>query len=275
MDKAPLPSGQPLDRVQPQQYCAYCGAQLVAEFYFCPNCATPYKGTESVLPRVLLARPTDGELIAKKAPHVWRIFWTYLAVIVGTAVFVILLFEYDRYDLWLLLQTAALFVTTCVFAVMHWPSLVVQFKRLGFLHPAAVAGILALGPLLAINYFYHGWLIEELGVERAVWVEQLRDLGLGTPTLVFFFCICPALLEEIAFRGLIQHWLHVAIPPLRAIVLASALFTVMHFTIISAPYIFLVGMVLGWTKWKTGSLYPSMAIHLAHNWLVLEFFRFE
>jgi membrane protease YdiL (CAAX protease family) len=82
----------------------------------------------------------------------------------------------------------------------------------------------------------------------------------------------PAVIEEIAFRGLVQHWLHAAISPFRAMVLASALFTALHFSVLSAPYLFALGMVLGWAKWKTGSLYPSMLIHLVHNLVVLEFF---
>ena len=52
----------------------------------------------------------------------------------------------------------------------------------------------------------------------------------------------------------------------------SFLFAAMHFSIASLPYLFLVGMLLGWVKWKTGSLYPSMLIHFLHNLIVIEFF---
>ena len=65
-----------------------------------------------------------------------------------------------------------------------------------------------------------------------------------------------------------------AIAPTRAIVLASALFMAMHLSVLSAPYLFALGLLLGWTKWKTGSLYPSMLVHFLHNLIVLEFFRF-
>ena len=37
----------------------------------------------------------------------------------------------------------------------------------------------------------------------------------------------------------------------------------------------LVGLLLGWVKWKTGSLYPSMLIHFLHNYIVLEYFEFQ
>jgi membrane protease YdiL (CAAX protease family) len=54
------------------------------------------------------------------------------------------------------------------------------------------------------------------------------------------------------------------------VIVASALFAGMHFSVISFPYLFLVGMLLGWTKWKTQSLYPSMLIHFLHNLIVIE-----
>jgi membrane protease YdiL (CAAX protease family) len=46
----------------------------------------------------------------------------------------------------------------------------------------------------------------------------------------------------------------------------------MHFSIVSFPYLFALGVLLGWTKWKTGSLYPSMLIHFLHNLVVIEYF---
>ncbi len=78
--------------------------------------------------------------------------------------------------------------------------------------------------------------------------------------------------EEIAFRGLVQHWLQIAIAPWKGLVLASALFMALHFSAISAPYLFAVGMLLGYVKQRTGSLYPSMLIHFLHNLVVITFF---
>ncbi|KKL19209.1 hypothetical protein LCGC14_2467800, partial [marine sediment metagenome] len=158
------------------------------------------------------------------------------------------------------------------FGALHFPALRVQLKRLGFLHPAAWVGLLALAPLLGINYVYHGWLTGLDGVADWNPVAKLRGAGMGEPALIFLFCVCPAVLEEVAFRGLVQHWLQAAIRPAKALLLASGLFMALHFSIVSAPYLFAVGMLLGWTKWKTGSLYPAMAIHFIHNLVVLELF---
>ncbi len=253
--------------------CAYCGAVLDENYYFCLSCATPYKSVESVLPPARPAPPTTGFLIAKKAPHVMPLFWTYVAVVVGTALFSFFVFGERQLELVLIFQTLAVFVTTCVFAKIHWSSLMVQFRRFGFLKKEAVLGLMALVPLLAVNYYiYHSWLVDGWGVKETLPILRLRDSGLGEPALILLFCVFPAVTEEIAFRGLVQHWLQIAVSPFYATALASLLFTALHFSVFSAPYIFVLGMVLGWVKRETNSLYPSMAMHFLHNLVVIDFF---
>lgn len=271
MENPLIPAQQPLAAPQPARVCAYCGARLNPQFYFCTTCATPYKSHQSVLSPVAVATPTDEFLIQQKAPHVWPLFWTYLAVVLGTSILGYFAFGESRPDLTVILSTAALFIATCVFAATHWPSLAAQFKRFGFFHWAAWAGLAALVPLLAINFLYHNW-VRSVMDQRSL-SDRLAEVGLSDATVIFFFCVCPAILEEVAFRGLVQHWLQVALRPWKAIVVASALFTALHFSVVSFPYLFAVGMVLGWAKWKTGSLYPSILIHFLHNFVVLELFR--
>lgn len=250
--------------------CGYCGAPLDPRFYFCLSCATPYTHADSVLPRMPPPRLTDGMRIAARAPMVAPLFWTYLSVLVGTYVLSWILFAEDRPDLHLFLADGAILVTTCVFAVLYWPSLKPQLKRIGFDHVAAWLGLSLLVPALWINGVYHSWLGEEMGVPVDDLVTRLHELGLGREAMIFLFCLAPAVTEEIAFRGLVQHWLERAIRPMNAIILASALFTALHFTILSFPYIFALGALLGAVKWKTQSLYPSIVMHFVHNLFVIE-----
>jgi uncharacterized protein len=254
--------------------CHYCGAPLSQFFYFCLACGTPFKAINSVVaplrPRVL----TDGELVERKAPHVHALFWSYFGVLIGVTFFSIFFFRENREDLHLLIGDAALLVLTCVWGWIYRVALKAQFGVFGFNRSAAYIGLAILVPLLAINFGYHTWLESLLNRDGDEgMLDDLRKTGIGEAILIVSFCVMPAVVEEIAFRGLIQHWLQVAIRPRNAIIYASFLFTVMHLSILSFPYLFAVGVLLGWTKWKTRSLYPSMLIHFLHNFVVIEYFE--
>jgi membrane protease YdiL (CAAX protease family) len=247
------------------RYCNYCGSPLNHAFYFCTSCSTPYKHPETVLPGVMTPYVSDGTRIALRAPAAMRVFWTYFAVVLGSAV--VAAYAFDPADIGgrLILGTVAIAVTTCIVAAIYWRSLAVQLKRVGFDSPWAWFGLAMLMPMLGLNYLYHHLFLQSLGPVQLITMPDWSQLGLLT-----VFCIFPAISEELAFRGLLQHWMQAALTPMRAVVIASALFAGMHFSIISFPYLFCVGMLLGWTKLKTGSLYPSMPIHFLHNLAVIE-----
>jgi uncharacterized protein len=249
------------------RYCDYCGSPLNRSFYFCTSCSTPYKHSETVLPAVALPYVGEGTSISRKAPAAMQVFWTYFAVVLGAGIVGQFAFDPSDISSRIILGTVAIAVTTCIVAAIYWRSLAVQLKRVGFDSPWAYAGLGLLAPLLGLNYLYHVVFVQSLGHVDLMRTPQWSQWGLIT-----VFCVFPAISEELAFRGLLQHWIQAALSPMRAVVVASALFAGMHFSVISFPYLFLVGMLLGWTKLKTGSLYPSMLIHFLHNLVVIELF---
>ncbi|MFW6132876.1 MAG: type II CAAX prenyl endopeptidase Rce1 family protein [Planctomycetota bacterium] len=258
------------DLGEAQRRCRYCGAPLVVGFYFCLACGTPYKPVDSVLPPSRPIRPTEGMLIERKAPRVWTLFWTYFGVVLFGAIAAYFLFG-DRPLAQIYFLNALMVALTSVWAALHWRGLLVQLKRVGLVCWETVGGLLALAGLLAVNYAYHGWLEELFGNGESM-IDRLREAGASHAVLVVSFCVIPAIVEEIAFRGLLQHWLHTAVRPITALLLASALFALLHFSVVSSWYLFAVGMLLGALRWRTGSLYPSMLVHFLHNLVVLEMF---
>lgn len=249
--------------------CRYCGAEHNPFFYFCTACATPWRDIESV---VLPASPpvlSEGERIRNQAPSVEPLFWTYLGVVLCASIVAEIAFQESRPDLKFLFVCTCLFVATGVFAAVYRQTLVAQLRRVGFDRPWAWGCLAILAPALLVNHLYHG-LLFRAGAEDAMPLARLRAAGLSEGALVVLFCVYPAVTEEIAFRGLLQHWLQVAIRPERALALSAFLFAALHFSILSLPYLFGIGLLLGFAKWKTGSLYPSMLIHFLHNLAAIE-----
>ena len=120
-----------------------------------------------------------------------------------------------------------------------------------------------------MNFVYHFVILDSLFENLGIGDRDYREIFPSFAGLVLFVCIIPGIMEEVAFRGLIQHWFHAVVSPSKAIIVASAMFAAAHFSPISAPYLFAVGLLLGWLRWKTGSLYPSMIIHFLHNFAVI------
>ncbi|MBW8015375.1 MAG: CPBP family intramembrane metalloprotease [Planctomycetes bacterium] len=258
--------------IQQLQHCSYCGASLNFSFYFCVSCATPYKSIANVVSPYIPPQLTESELIRTKAPNVWRVFWTYAIVLFFVLIFAVSMgFDSTARNYTLLMATACMIVTTVVVGIIYWPSLAVQLKRFGFFQKYAWYGLGILIGMLLLNYMYSSFLMY-LGPNLPSFNDLFSKMELGPFGKLFIICIVPGITEEIAFRGLIQHWLQIAIKPWRAIILASALFAAMHLSVLHAPYIFLLGLLLGWMKWKTGSLYPSMLVHILHNYVVIAIF---
>jgi len=80
------------------------------------------------------------------------------------------------------------------------------------------------------------------------------------------------LVEEIVFRGFFQGQLERGYrDATKAILLSSLLFTVLHFNPWWSLQIYLLGMVLGYLAWRTGSIWPSFMVHAINNSLSLWF----
>ncbi|MCL2648428.1 MAG: CPBP family intramembrane metalloprotease [Phycisphaerales bacterium] len=252
----------------PAQFCAYCQAPLDPFYYFCLRCATPYKPVVTVVGQGRPAPLSDAERIAKMAPQTWTVFWTFAAVVIAAALVSLPFGARDHMGVFYFFSSLAVLVTTMIFAVIHWRPLAAQFRQIGFHKWQAWAGVGVLIPLLGLNYVYHAMLQGLAGHDLS---RLPTDLSL--PVAIVVFCAFPAVAEEIAFRGLVQYWLDISLAPAKALVLGSAMFAALHFSLLSFPYLFLVGVLLALVRRQTGSLYPGMLIHFLHNLVVIALFR--
>jgi membrane protease YdiL (CAAX protease family) len=133
-----------------------------------------------------------------------------------------------------------------------------------------VIGLLALlGLLLASSS-----LISYFGLETAQ--NQIAEVGRQNPAVLLlliplsFVVVGPG--EELLFRGLVQGTLRESFHPVRAIVLASALFASLHLFSLSGEgrlvyvgLVFVLALVLGGTYEYTGNLTVPAVIHGAYN----------
>ncbi|HEX2747123.1 MAG TPA: CPBP family glutamic-type intramembrane protease [Verrucomicrobiales bacterium] len=256
----------------PPHPCSYCGQELRADSYFCPSCSKPWRSGEIGLGPAPEPVWDDETRIRKKAPEVYHLFFCYLVAVLMAAVVSVMAWNNTRDFLSLyVLSGIAVLGVTLYGAQKHWDVLQPNLKRPGINQPAFFLGLLMGVVLLGINFAWHGllegWLREGTGSKSIS--SEAFGRGISLPSAFFLLCFIPAITEEIGFRGLMQTILLRALTPKKAIFVSSLLFATAHFNLFGFPYLFLVGVVLGWLLHKTGSVYPGMIIHAAHNLVVV------
>lgn len=149
------------------------------------------------------------------------------------------------------------FVGAVILGVSLWPLaielvLVAQRSGLASLNEEAVARLLP-------------------GVESLL--QKWRSVS---PLLVLFALgVMPALCEEFFFRGYLLGALRGRMPAWLAIGISAVLFGFFHLSVgglIATERVLsstLLGVVLGWLCWRTGSIFPGIVLHALHNGLML------
>ena len=83
---------------------------------------------------------------------------------------------------------------------------------------------------------------------------------------MFAIAVLGPVLEEVLFRGAIQGFLMRKFNnPWVGIVIASAIFGIVHMNPIQVFYAFFLGLVFGWLYYRTGSLMPCIVGHVLNN----------
>lgn len=73
------------------------------------------------------------------------------------------------------------------------------------------------------------------------------------------------LVEELVFRGLVYGYVEGRFGGMAALIVSSLLFAAAHVEPIHIALVLPIGVLLGWTRMRTGSLWPAIAAHVANN----------
>ena len=138
------------------------------------------------------------------------------------------------------------------------------------LGPALGVIVVGLGAGLAGSVLY-SWLVSTLNLPLQTNTEALLAQGRSQPFTTLGLLAAAALAapfcEEIFFRGFAFAGLLKGMSLVPAILLSSALFAVAHADLGSLVPLFIIGLALAWARWRTDSLWPGIAIHMANNTL--------
>ena len=141
--------------------------------------------------------------------------------------------------------------------------------------------IVALGLLimeLIASSLYEKYIIPGMDMQPdiAVFMDMLKSGFGGTLAVFIGGAVIAPIVEEVLFRGQIQTAINTRLedkgyknPHLWAIGITAAIFGAFHFQPLAFPLLMMVGIILGWLRYKTGSLLAPIAFHMAANAIAL------
>lgn len=147
--------------------------------------------------------------------------------------------------------------------------------RIGFVHRIPycsdrrlgvwILSLPVLSVLLVLNFVYHAWVRDYLKLD---WLQMPDEEGLTRFTLLTH-CLQPAIVEEVFFRYIVFGVLRQHCGIHATILVSSAMFTICHVhALLSMPYLFFVGVVLGYARYFSRTLILPIGMHFVHNLIV-------
>jgi membrane protease YdiL (CAAX protease family) len=165
----------------------------------------------------------------------------------------------------------------CLFIIR---SRTISWSTLGFRRTSALWFFIAIAGIVS-SYVFSGLL---QAVAQAPGNEVLTSGG-GRPdsrtypigqmlTAFLTVGVATAVIEEVAFRGVLYQWLRANIGPIMGIVLSALIFSLFHLRLVypggllglSATFqVMLGGILLAFLYEKSGSIWPSIYLHGVNN----------
>ena len=123
--------------------------------------------------------------------------------------------------------------------------------------------LFSLGTIIPLSFLY-----EQLGIEMDENTQQIITSMMKEPWGYVAVGILAPLAEEVVFRGAIlrtllgimskkNHWV--------AIMISATIFGVVHANLAQFINALLMGLLLGWMYYRTGSLVPGILLHWVNN----------
>lgn len=96
-------------------------------------------------------------------------------------------------------------------------------------------------------------------------IEQVLRADTGLAFNLVVLAITPAICEELLFRGYVQRQAERGAGVVAGILISGIVFGLYHMRLTQAIPLCVLGVYLAWLTWRTGSLWPAVAVHFTNN----------
>ena len=163
------------------------------------------------------------------------------------------------------LTLGALYLVVIRMRGLSWQDLGLVQPPPGSLMRGLLLAVIAVPTIGLVNLLVQSMLGGEIDNPQ---IEALAPVAVSPVNFLIMILlagILVPLVEELAFRGLLQGWLRERLGSSGGILLSSLVFALMHGIPTLVPALLLVGGLLAWLYESSGSLWPSIVMHAAFN----------
>lgn len=174
-----------------------------------------------------------------------------------------LLAEKQTYSSAMMITTVVItnILVIAIFLIARWAEVSPKWLRTRQWKVLTWSVIAALGAIIP-----SAWIQEQMP-ELPNFLENEFDMMITNRWGYLAIGLLAPFAEELVFRGAILKSLLRSdkLSPWFAIIISAMLFSLTHMNPTQMPHAFVIGILLGWMYWRTGSILPGIAYHWANN----------
>ena len=148
-----------------------------------------------------------------------------------------------------------------IFAIIFIPLLIKEYRNYKIIGKKIdIISLIILGIVISLVYNVFAFYIDDLFLKTNLYSYQNNIIT----TLITTGIIGP-IIEELMFRGIIYNELKVKLSPMKAIILTTLFFAIIHFNILQIIYTFALGFLFIFFYEKYKDIKASIILHASLN----------
>lgn len=237
-------------------YCDACNEKVKSYHRYCYNCGE-YLGTNGATISVFNNSSLQGAFI---------FFMIYLFVCLSVQ-FTGWFNNYNKL-FWVEIFLAAL---TLFFAARNFNAIkpLLHFRNFNFVRLIGCIS-LALTSSLIVNIIISKFNFSFFGTDTSYYALY-SGYSMPVTLMIYSIAIYPAIIEELAFRGVLYNYLNTILNERLVIIVTGFMFGIMHLSFISLFWLVPFGILVGIMRSRFGTLWYGVIFHFTFN-LVAVFF---
>jgi len=170
----------------------------------------------------------------------------------------------------ILISDVTIALIVLVFYFLNFKSLNKCFRIKNFKPKILISVLLFTVTLSVIVHFIANFLHQNLFDQQSqIYYDIFKDSPAPLLYSVISLSLFPAIFEEIAFRGIMFNEINKIVSLKQTILITSILFTIIHLSLISAIWIFPIGLIFGYLRAKYRTIIYGIIGHFIYNTSIL------